>query len=51
MPPTFIFLGQAGNEYDNAKIVYLSPQIAGFDFGLLYAPNTSNRTARITLPW
>ena len=37
-----MFLGQAGNEYDNAKVVYLSPQIAGFDFGLQYAPNTSN---------
>ena len=41
-PPTFVFLGQAGNEYANAKVVYLSPQIAGFDFGLQYAPNTSN---------
>ena len=40
--PAFVFLGQAGNEYDNAKIVYLSPQIAGFDFGIQYAPNTSN---------
>ena len=41
-PATFVFLGQAGNEYDNAKLVYLSPQIAGFDFGFQYAPNTSN---------
>ena len=41
-PPTFVFLGQAGNEYANAKLVYLSPQIAGFDFGFQYAPNTSN---------
>jgi len=40
--PTFVFLSQAGNEYDNAKFVYLSPQIAGFDFGFQYAPNTSN---------
>jgi hypothetical protein len=40
--PAFVFLGQAGNEYDNAKAVYLSPQIAGFDFGIQYAPNTSN---------
>ncbi len=39
---TFVFLGQAGNEYDNAKLVYLSPQFAGFDFGFQYAPNTSN---------
>ena len=38
----FFFLGQAGNEYDNAKFVYLSPQIAGFDFGFQWAPNTSN---------
>jgi hypothetical protein len=38
----FVFLGQAGAEYDNAKLVYLSPQIAGFDFGIQYAPNTSN---------
>ena len=40
--PAFVFLAQAGNEYDNAKAVYLSPQIAGFDFGIQYAPNTSN---------
>jgi hypothetical protein len=38
----FYFLGQAGAEYGNTKAVYLSPQIAGFDFGLQYAPNTSN---------
>jgi hypothetical protein len=38
----FVFMSQAGNEYDNAKAVYLSPQIAGFDFGIQYAPNTSN---------
>ncbi len=40
--PPFFFLGQAGAEYANTKFVYLSPQIAGFDFGLQYAPNTSN---------
>jgi len=38
----FFFLGLAGNEYGNVKVVYLSPQIAGFDFGFQYAPNTSN---------
>jgi hypothetical protein len=38
----FFFLGQAGAEYANTKLVYLSPQIAGFDFGLQYAPNTAN---------
>ena len=42
VPPTWIWLSQAGGEYDNTKLVYLSPQIAGFDFGLMYAPNTSN---------
>src|SRR5690349_1211551 len=40
--PPFVFLSQAGNEYDNIKAVYMSPQIAGFDFGVQYAPNTSN---------
>ena len=40
--PEFVFLSGSGNEYDNAKAVYLSPQIAGFDFGIQYAPNTSN---------
>jgi hypothetical protein len=40
--PTFVFLAQAGNEYGNTKAVYMSPQIAGFDFGIQYAPNTSN---------
>jgi len=38
----FFFLAQAGAEYDNTKLVYLSPQIAGFDFGVQWAPNTSN---------
>ena len=40
--PPFFFLSQAGDEYGNAKIVYLSPQFAGFDFGFQWAPNTSN---------
>jgi hypothetical protein len=40
--PTFIWMSQAGGEYGNDKIVYLSPQIAGFDFGLQYAPNMAN---------
>jgi hypothetical protein len=42
LAPPFVYLSQAGNEYDNVKAVYMSPQIAGFDFGLQYAPNTSN---------
>jgi hypothetical protein len=42
VPPTFIWMSQAGGEYGNAKLVYMSPQIAGFDFGAQYAPNMSN---------
>jgi hypothetical protein len=38
----WLFLSLAGNEYGNTKIVYLSPQVAGFDLGIQYAPNTSN---------
>ena len=35
----FVWLAQAGNEYDNTKIVYLSPQFFGLDFGVQYAPS------------
>jgi hypothetical protein len=38
----FVWLAQAGAEYDNNKIVYLSPQFFGFDFGVQYAPNMGN---------
>jgi hypothetical protein len=38
----FFFLSGSGNEYANTKLVYFSPQIAGVDFGIQYAPNTSN---------
>ncbi len=38
----FFFLSGAGNEYTNAKLVYLSPQVSAVDFGIQYAPNTSN---------
>ncbi|MEJ0015814.1 MAG: hypothetical protein WDN25_04470 [Acetobacteraceae bacterium] len=38
----FFFLSGDGNEYGNVKLVYLSPQFAGFDIGVQYAPNTSN---------
>jgi predicted porin len=34
----FFFLSGSGNEYAYAKAVYLSPQVAGFDLGLQYAP-------------
>jgi hypothetical protein len=38
----YFFLSQGGDEYGNTKLVYLSPQIAGFDFGIQWAPNSSN---------
>jgi hypothetical protein len=38
----FVWLAQAGAEYGNTKAVYLSPQFAGFDFGLQYAPSMGN---------
>jgi hypothetical protein len=38
----FVWLAGAGAEYDNNKIVYLSPQYFGFDFGVQYAPNMGN---------
>ena len=31
-----------GNIYTTSKIVYLSPQFAGFDFGFSFAPNSGN---------
>jgi hypothetical protein len=41
----FVWLAQAGAEYGNSKIVYLSPQFYGFDFGVQYAPNMGNSFA------
>ena len=38
----FAFVSLSGNEYDNNKIVYLSPQYFGFDFGVQYAPSMGN---------
>jgi hypothetical protein len=38
----FAWLAQAGAEYGNTKIVYLSPQFFGFDFGVQYAPSMGN---------
>src|ERR1700733_10490588 len=43
--PLFVWLAQAGAEYGNNKIVYLSPQYFGFDFGVQYAPNMGNTEA------
>jgi Gram-negative porin len=42
---SYFVMAQNGNEYGNAKIVYVSPQIAGFDLGLQFAPNQSNSFA------
>jgi hypothetical protein len=39
--PQFPFLTQQGAEYGSSKLVYLSPQLAGFDFGLSWAPNNA----------
>src|SRR6185503_8911763 len=38
----FFFLSAAGNEYDVPKVVYMSPQMAGFDFGIQWAPTAAN---------
>jgi len=38
----FVWLSQAGAEYGNQKIVYLTPQYFGFDFGVQYAPSMGN---------
>jgi hypothetical protein len=38
----FVWLNQSGAEYGNNKIVYLTPQFYGFDFGVQYAPSMGN---------
>jgi hypothetical protein len=38
----FVWLAQAGAEYGNTKITYLTPQFFGFDFGVQYAPSMGN---------
>jgi hypothetical protein len=40
--PPFVWLNQAGADVANNKIVYLSPQFFGFDFGAQYAPSEGN---------
>jgi hypothetical protein len=40
--PPFVWLNTAGAEVGNNKIVYLSPQFFGFDFGVQYAPSAGN---------
>jgi len=43
--PTYPWYSLQGAEYGSNKIVYLSPQFAGFDFGLDFAPNNGNLEA------
>jgi predicted porin len=38
----FVWINQAAAEVGNNKIVYLSPQFFGLDFGLQYAPSEGN---------
>jgi hypothetical protein len=38
----WVFASQSGAEYTTDKIVYLSPQVYGFDFGVNYVPNKGN---------
>jgi hypothetical protein len=40
--PPFVFLAGAGNEYTAQKIVYLSPNFSGFDFGVGYVPSSNS---------
>jgi hypothetical protein len=44
----FAWLAQAGAEYSNVKIVYLSPQFFGIDVGVQYAPSMGNGFANGT---
>jgi len=39
---SWAWISQAGADYGNSKIVYLSPQLYGLDFGVQYAPNMGN---------
>ena len=40
--------GDVGNLYSTNKIVYVSPQFYGVDFGVSYEPNTGNVNADVT---
>ena len=45
MQVAFPFISQQGADYGSNKVVYFSPQFAGFDFGLDWAPNNVNGEA------
>jgi Gram-negative porin len=38
----WVFSSQSGAEYATDKLVYLSPQVYGFDFGVNYVPSKGN---------
>jgi predicted porin len=40
--PSYPWYSQQGAEYGSNKIVYLTPQFFGFDFGVNYTPNNGN---------
>ncbi|MDR3530134.1 MAG: porin [Rhodopila sp.] len=42
MSVPWAWISQSGADYGNSKIVYMSPQFYGFDFGVQYAPNEGN---------
>jgi hypothetical protein len=41
----YAFIVGSGDEYDTQKVVYLSPNFSGFDFGLMYSPSAANGQA------
>jgi hypothetical protein len=43
--PAFAFISGSGDIYDTQKVVYLSPNFSGFDFGLSYSPAAGNSLA------
>ena len=48
--PLWPAFGDYGGIYNTTKLVYLSPQFAGFDFGLGYEPNTGGGSLNSECP-
>ncbi len=46
--PVWPFPSGIGNEYTTSKVVYLSPQIAGFDFAASFEPDDDPLNDAIT---
>jgi len=44
----YVFMAGSGTEYGNNKIVYMTPQFFGFDFGVQYAPSMGNSFSSCT---